>query len=375
MAKRIVLAVAGAGKTFNICQCINWEKKNLILAYTNENIHNINHELVSNFGTIPELTNVMTFDSFIYRYVLCPYEPTILQAFGKEEFNRKGITTRKPPQANFLKNGRRIPNRKYQNKDKLGHYEFEGFYYCENIAELIMAVKMGKEKLINKVADTINTFYDQVCIDEFQDFREYDYEVIVALAKKINNITLVGDYYQHSVSGQNNSGKPFKKGKNEVSYDEFLENLKKEKFDVDHISFGSSRRCPEAVCNFVNEKLKINIIADNTHQGDVHWVEAEEVEKILDDNKIMKLVWMEANKYSFSALNWSYSKGDTFENVCVVLTDTFVELDTDTFDISKISQITRNKLYVALTRTKGELYLVKKKVFDGVKEKYKLDLN
>ncbi len=77
MAKRIVLAVAGAGKTFNICQCINWEKKNLILAYTNENIHNINHELVSNFGTIPELTNVMTFDSFIYRYVLCPYEPTI----------------------------------------------------------------------------------------------------------------------------------------------------------------------------------------------------------------------------------------------------------------------------------------------------------
>lgn len=186
---------------------------------------------------------------------------------------------------------------------------------------------------------------------------------------------MVGDYYQHSVSGQNNSGKPFKKGKSEVSYDEFLENLKKEKFDVDHTSFGSSRRCPEAVCNFVNEKLKIKIIADNTHQGDVHWVEAEEVETILDDNKIMKLVWMEANKYSFSALNWSYSKGDTFENVCVVLTDTFVELDTDTFDISKISQITRNKLYVALTRTKGELYLVKKKVFDGVKEKYKLDLN
>ena len=87
------------------------------------------------------------------------------------------------------------------------------------------------------------------------------YEFVI-YGQKINNITLVGDYYQHSVSGQNNSGKPFKKGKNEVSYDEFLENLKKEKFDVDHISFGSSRRCPEAVCNFVNEKLKINIIAD-----------------------------------------------------------------------------------------------------------------
>ncbi|MDD3138954.1 MAG: hypothetical protein PHX08_08285 [Lachnospiraceae bacterium] len=194
------------------------------------------------------------------------------------------------------------------------------------------------------------------------------------MAKKINNITLVGDYYQHSVSGQNNSGKPFKNGKNEVSYDEFLENLKKEKFDVDHTSFDSSRRCPEAVCNFVYEKLKINIIAKNAHQGKIYWIEADEIETILDDNKIMKLVWMDANKYSFNALNWSYSKGDTFENACVILTDTFVELDLDTFNISKISQITRNKLYVALTRTKGNLYLVKKKVFDGVKEKYKLGI-
>lgn len=374
MAKRIVLAVAGAGKTFNICQCVDREKKNLILAYTNENIHNINHELVSKFGTIPELTNVMTFDSFIYRYVLCPYEPTILQAFDEEDFNRKGITTRKSPQATFMKNGRRVINKKYQTKDKLGHYEIQGFYYCENIAELIMTVKTGKEKLISKVADTINTFYDQVCIDEFQDFREYDYEVIVALAKKINNITLVGDFYQHSVSGQNNSGKPFKKGKNEVTYDEFLENLKKERFDIDHTSFDSSRRCPEEVCNFVNEKLKINITAKNTHQGEVCWIKEDEIERILDDNKIMKLLWMDAKQYSFNSLNWSYSKGDTFANVCVILTDTFAELDSDTFDISKISQITRNKLYVALTRTKGNLYLVKKKVFDGVKEKYKLEI-
>lgn len=371
MAKRIVLAVAGAGKTFNICQCISREKKNLILAYTNENIHNINNELVSKFGTVPELTNVMTFDSFIYRYVLCPYEPTILQAFSEEDFSRKGITTRKSPQATFMKNGRRVINKKYQKKDRLGHYIIEGFYYCENIAELIMAVKIGKEKLINKVANTINTFYDQICIDEFQDFREYNYELIVALAKKLNNITLVGDFYQHSVSGQNNSGKPFKKGKNEVAYDEFLQNLKKEKFDVDNTSFDSSRRCPEVVCNFVKEKLNISIIAKNTHQGIVQWVEADEIETILDDNRIMKLLWMEANKYSFNALNWSYSKGDTYEKVCVILTDTFIELDSDTFDISNIPQITRNKLYVALTRTKGDLYLVKKKVFDEVKMKYK----
>ena len=41
MAKRVILAVAGAGKTYHICHEIDPTKKNLILAYTHENIHNI----------------------------------------------------------------------------------------------------------------------------------------------------------------------------------------------------------------------------------------------------------------------------------------------------------------------------------------------
>ena len=47
---------------------------------------------------------------------------------------------------------------------------------------------------------------DKIEIDEFQDFREDDYELIVKLTKRLNNVVLVGDYYQHSVSGRNNTG-------------------------------------------------------------------------------------------------------------------------------------------------------------------------
>lgn len=65
-------------------------------------------------------------------------------------------------------------------------------------------------------------FYDQLMIDEFQDFREYDYDLITALSQYVNNILLVGDYYQHSVSAINNSGKPFKKNSKIVGYDEFI---------------------------------------------------------------------------------------------------------------------------------------------------------
>jgi len=62
------LAVAGAGKTYHICNSINTDKKNLILAYTHENVGNINKELIDAHGSIPELTSVMTFDSFVYRF-------------------------------------------------------------------------------------------------------------------------------------------------------------------------------------------------------------------------------------------------------------------------------------------------------------------
>lgn len=111
MAKCVMLAVAGAGKTYHICHKIQPEKKNLILAYTHANIRNIKRELVEAHGSVPELTNVMTFDSFVYRFLLCPYEPTILQYFRREDYVRKGITTIDPPPQHIkLKSGRTIPN-------------------------------------------------------------------------------------------------------------------------------------------------------------------------------------------------------------------------------------------------------------------------
>lgn len=77
MAKKVILAVAGAGKTYHICHEIDPSKKNLILAYTHENIHNIQKELYDAHGCVPELTTVMTFDAFVYHNLILPYEPSI----------------------------------------------------------------------------------------------------------------------------------------------------------------------------------------------------------------------------------------------------------------------------------------------------------
>lgn len=78
------------------------------------------------------------------------------------------------------------------------------------LSELALQVKEGRDSLIKRAAARLNMFYDSVLIDEFQDFREFDYELIMKLAKHLNDILLVGDYYQHSVSARNNTGKPLK---------------------------------------------------------------------------------------------------------------------------------------------------------------------
>ena len=371
MAKRVILAVAGAGKTYHICHEIDPIKRNLILAFTHENIHNIQKELCDAHGCVPELTTVTTFDSFVYHQLILPYEPSIAEHFGCPRFISRGICTIDPP-PQTIKNtkGKPVANPLYKKKDRLAHYvTMRGQYYCATLSELVLQVKKKRESLVKRVAARLNLFYDCVLIDEFQDFREYDYELIMALAKQLNDVVLVGDYHQHSVSATNNSGKPFKNKSTDVSYDDFVAELQKAGFEVDLTTLDKSRRCSAEVCAYVSEKLRISITSNGDHGGAVKWID-DDPSSVLDDDRIIKLVFQEAGKYSFPALNWSYSKGDTVDSACVILTDGLDNLDSDKFNPDRVTPSTLNKLYVAMTRSRGDLYLMKASTFKAIKDAY-----
>lgn len=371
MAKRVILAVAGAGKTYHICHEINPAKKNLIIAYTHENIHNIQKELYDAYGCVPGLTTVMTFDAFVYHNVILPYEPSIANHFSTPRFTSRGICLTDPPPLRIKnENGEMVYNPQYRKKDKLTHYVTKKRqYYCATLSELALQVKEGRDSLIKRAAVRLNMFYDSVLIDEFQDFREDDYELIVKLAKHLNDVLLVGDYYQHSVSARNNTGKPFKTPKGDVSYSDFVESVRKAGFEVNTTTLSKSRRCSVDVCNYVSSKLEIDILSTGDHEGQVIWADAI-ANDVLSNDKIIKLVYSKARRYSFPALNWSYSKGDTVDCSCVILTEDFEELAEDKFSIKKISVSTLNKLYVAMTRSRGDLYLIKLSTFKKLQDGY-----
>ena len=193
--------------------------------------------------------------------------------------------------------------------------------------------------------------------------------VAKVVAKYLDNILLVGDYYQHSVSARNNTGKPFKTPKGDVSYADFVDGVTKAGFEVDTTTLSRSRRCSADVCNFISSKLGIGIMSTGDHEGRVAWAD-DMANDVLRNNKITKLVYSEAARYSFSAVNWSYSKGDTMDCACVILTKDFEKLAEDDFSIKKISISTLNKLYVAMTRSRGDLYLIKSSTFKKLQDAY-----
>lgn len=376
MAKKVILAVAGAGKTYTLCRSINRDKRNLILAFTNQNIKNIKYELTKAYGGVPPYTKVMTFDSFLFKYLVCAYEPTILNHFCVDGFKRKGngISLNDPPPQQIKVNGLSIPNPKYIGKSKFAHYITNNRYYCRLLSELIIEVNNSKNKLIERICKGLMRCYDHICIDEFQDFRKKNYELIEKICKKFgNDITLVGDFYQHSVSGTNNSGKPFEIQQGYISYSDYISFLEKLRFNIETTTLLKSRRCPASVCAYIKDKLNINIEADNNHYGEIIYVKEDNIVDIINNDNIVKLCYQDAEKYCFRSINWGYSKGDTYDNVCVILTYSFNNIDSPDFNTEKIKKVTLNKIYVAFTRTKGNLYIIKESLFKKYKRQYLIE--
>ena len=271
-------------------------------------------------------------------------------------------------------------NKNYKRKQTIEHYMSNNRYYSANLSELVLYLK-DNSNIFDRAMDNINTYFDHLYIDEFQDFREENYKLIEEIIKKVNNIKLVGDYYQHSVNGKTKSGLPFQKKKFNtmsrkydtiyITYSEFKNNLTKIGISIDERSLEKSRRCSKNVCDFVKKHLNINFESEKINNGDVNIIDnIEDAKKILENNEIKKLIYNTPYKWRFNCDSWSYCKGDTFTNVCVILTSNLEKFTNDNFDISCISQRTINMLYVALTRTKGNLYIINNKLFKEIRKNY-----
>ena len=82
------------------------------------------------------------------------------------------------------------------------------------------------------------------------------------------------------------------------------------------------------------------------------------IKRILEDNQIIKLFYQNSHKYNLNAQNWGGSKGvDKYYDICVVVNKKIWKEITNGNSLTLVP-LTRNKLYVACTRARGNVYII-----------------
>ena len=361
MVGAVKLAVAGAGKTTWLGKIIDPNKRNLLLTFTNSNVkHLIQSVKESHNNIIPNNTKVMTYTKFVYYWIIKPNEKLYLCKSGKRP-KGKGMTIVEP-----IEFDRNNPGNGYVKDEFPRHFLDENsYYYVRRLSELFVKQKATVKKAVREY---IGKFVDEIYIDEFQDFINFDHKLILDISKGKNyNVTMVGDYYQSLVTF---AGK-VKKSQNiylKYDYDQFIKYLENKKIKVDTVTLVKSWRCAPKICSFIRANLGINIFPKlDNKKGEVNFVSnIDTALNILVDHSIVKLLY-DASSKGYNKLKnknkWGYSKGSTFEKTCVILTENAYNLLSNRGK-KKITKETLHKLYVALTRSSSDIYLMPKNIYD-----------
>lgn len=347
--KRLIHAVAGSGKTRTIIETIDPAERNLIITYTNNNQEVLKSRLVYRFGRIPEDTHVFGVFEFLYSFCLVPY------------------LGRRPRGLNF--------NYKTNNKFDINSIDDSGRIIYNRLSQALLrgSLKYGSNSIDfdSSYLTRIDKFFDNIFIDECQDFESYDFDWMLSLVNLRANVYLFGDFYQKtfSTSYSGNKGK-----KIHPNFCNWIKEFQKANFDIDAGSLSESRRCPMEVCEFVKDNLGINILSNiNNKSGKVEFVNNDSrINEIVSDDTVMKLFYQNSSRYKCASQNWGESKGSEFKKVCVVLNKTTYE-HYRKGTLKELAPSTKSKLYVACTRTLDKLYLVSENSIKKLKNNEKLN--
>lgn len=343
MDKSVIFAVAGSGKTSLIIERLSLDQRVLIITYTENNHRNLRNRIIQKFGIIPSNITLMTYFSFLHGFC---YRPLMQLKIGS-----RGLTFRRPP------------NRQIPLTDIARFRDGSRRLYHNRLAKLLQL-----KGCIPTIKARIERFYDCVYVDEVQDFAGHDFNLLLDISKAKAGMIFVGDFYQHTFDTSRDGSV------NSTLHDDMAKYEKRFRdvgVAVDKATLGRSWRCAMSICEFISAKLQI---AMDSHVG-----RASEIVTVLEqahanalhaDPSVVKLFLQEHSKYGCYSQNWGASKGmDDYQDVCVVLgTEAWKRYQTGTLHEAKPQ--TRNKLYVACSRARGDLFFVSDKMFKQFKQSH-----
>ncbi|MDD4963205.1 MAG: hypothetical protein PHI11_04715 [Gallionella sp.] len=338
MDSRVILSVAGSGKTRHIVESLRTSGRSLVVTYTENNYKNLHDRISSEYGCIPERIRLYTYFTFLYSFCLRP--------FLGDKLKVRGINWDVPPE--FTQKLSRTDERYYFDKSRRLYYS--------RIAKLLI-----EKKVVADIQCRLSKYFDSFFVDEVQDFAGHDFNILSELAASNVCARLVGDFYQHTYDTSRDGSVNKNLHKELAAYKKTWE---KYGCVIDDKLLRKSYRCSPTVCDFVSNKLGIAITSHREDATKVEYVDSEEqADQLFNRTDIVKLFYQSHDKYPCFSDNWGASKGmDNFGSVCVVLndnTDKFYKKD----QLTLLPSLTKNKLYVACTRSRGDIYFVPEKYY------------
>lgn len=331
-----MLAVAGSGKTthiVNTLSCLSPGSRSLLITYTRNNLSNLRAKIISKFGYFPE--NISLCEYFTFLYGFC-FRPFLLRETGA-----KGINWEVPPSWTLHK---KRTSREY-------YFDQHNRLYYNRIAKFLEI-----RAILDQVNQRVEKYYDNLFIDEIQDFGGHDFNLLRSIAKSKVNMLFVGDFYQHTFDTSRDGNVNKNLYDDVASYKKRLDEMG---LVVDSDTLKKSYRCSPTICRFISQDLGIGMDSNRDDETLMHVFNTEDdAKKVLKCNETVKLFYKEHYKYNCYSKNWGDSKGaDHYKDVCVVMTkDSFQKLQKK--QLYDLKPQTRNKLYVACTRAKNNLYLI-----------------
>lgn len=224
---------------------------------------------------------------------------------------------------------------------------------------------MDQTDTVKGVIARIEKYFDALFVDEVQDFAGHDFNLLMSLCKSNVKCVFVGDFYQHTYDTSRDGNVNVNL---HADYDKYKKRFALAKVDVDLNSLVKSHRCNKSVCDFISEKIGIHIESHSDSTSEVGLIEDPKAAQALyNAPRTVKLFLKEHYKYDCYSQNWGASKGiDHYRDVCVVLHPEAVKA-WKAGTLASLNPSTRNKLYVACSRARGNLTFVPESLLKGHK--------
>lgn len=353
---KAIIAVAGAGKTHDICEEVLGinavQKKILITTFTNNGIKSIINEYKKqNFGILSDNVVIKSWFSFMLSDLIKPYQ----RSLTNNEYAVKGY--------NFIEILPKFIYNLSRNNPKY-YLDSNGNAYYKNASELALKC----DEISNgSVVKRLEEIYSHIFIDEIQDVSVYDFSWIQKLCNSKINITMVGDYKQTIFSTNSKNIHNTKTGYNLLVGLAELEKLNKLKIHKSN----KTRRFNNHIASFANKifeqkeyDIESDIISDDK-DGVFIITDADYSDYVIEIGHIVFLRYDKRDSridtlQPAESYNFGDCKGMTFDRVAISTTTKTVK--DYIIQNKKLADKTKAKYYIALTRARKSVIIVMDKL-------------